>query len=301
MQKKSHKGQESDSGFWDEVLAMIELYQARHILERICKTLQNDLTLIQTNNLQIKTLFSSPVINQVNFGDGRLSPKMIDFNDFQLSEFELVDEEEDLQQRDSSKKKIFQLELEKFKKTQKKKKSSDGIFLSQEKINFDENNLDQEGVEEMMRFELEKKVESDEVEFQETVKMKPVLEEWMKKFKARKPKFFNRIKTGYDWNRYNLSHFDNTNPPPKIVQGYKFNIFYPYLIDKTKAPQFYLEPEENTETCIIRFHAGPPYEDIAFRIVNREWDFSDRNGFKCFFDKGILHLYFCFKRYRYKR
>lgn len=153
----------------------------------------------------------------------------------------------------------------------------------------------------MMRFELEKKVESDEVEFQETVKMKPVLEEWMKKFKPRKPKFFNRIKTGYDWNRYNLSHFDNTNPPPKIVQGYKFNIFYPYLIDKTKAPQFYLEPEENTETCIIRFHAGPPYEDIAFRIVNREWDFSDRNGFKCFFDKGILHLYFCFKRYRYKR
>ena len=24
-------------------------------------------------------------------------------------------------------------------------------------------------------------------------------------------------------------------------------------------------------TCILRFHAGPPYEDIAFRVVNKEW------------------------------
>ena len=24
-------------------------------------------------------------------------------------------------------------------------------------------------------------------------------------------------------------------------------------------------------TCILRFSAGPPYEDIAFRILNKEW------------------------------
>lgn len=24
-------------------------------------------------------------------------------------------------------------------------------------------------------------------------------------------------------------------------------------------------------TCILRFTAGPPYEDIAFRIINKEW------------------------------
>ena len=123
----------------------------------------------------------------------------------------------------------------------------------------------------------------------------------MKKYKPRKPKFFNRIKTGYEWTRHNQTHYDHKNPPPKVVQGYKFNIFYPFLIDKTKAPQFYLQPNDNNETCTIRFHAGPPYEDIAFKIVNREWDFSDRNGFKCFFDKGILHLYFNFKRHRYNR
>jgi hypothetical protein len=28
------------------------------------------------------------------------------------------------------------------------------------------------------------------------------------------------------------------NPPPKIVQGYKFNIFYPDLIDKNTTPEY---------------------------------------------------------------
>jgi hypothetical protein len=36
-------------------------------------------------------------------------------------------------------------------------------------------------------------------------------------------------------------HFDADNPPPKVVQGYKFNVFYPDLFDKNKAPQFVLE------------------------------------------------------------
>lgn len=41
-----------------------------------------------------------------------------------------------------------------------------------------------------------------------------------------------RIHTGYEWNKYNQTHYDYDNPPPKVVQGYKFNIFYPDLIDK---------------------------------------------------------------------
>ncbi|KAI3874416.1 hypothetical protein MKW92_012170 [Papaver armeniacum] len=28
----------------------------------------------------------------------------------------------------------------------------------------------------------------------------------------------------YWWNKYNQTHYDHDNPPPKIVQGYKFNI-----------------------------------------------------------------------------
>lgn len=125
---------------------------------------------------------------------------------------------------------------------------------------------------------------------------------WHDKYRPRKPKYFNRVHTGYEWNKYNQTHYDHDNPPPKIVQGYKFNIFYPDLVDKSKAPTYNIEKDgDSAETCIIRFHAGPPYEDIAFRIVNKEWEYSHKKGFKCTFERGILHLYFNFKRYRYRR
>ncbi|PNT31137.1 hypothetical protein POPTR_006G118700v4 [Populus trichocarpa] len=125
---------------------------------------------------------------------------------------------------------------------------------------------------------------------------------WHDKYRPRKPKYFNRVHTGYEWNKYNQTHYDHDNPPPKIVQGYKFNIFYPDLVDKIKAPTFTIEKDgDNGETCIIRFHAGPPYEDIAFKIVNKEWEYSHKKGFKCTFERGILHVYFNFKRYRYRR
>lgn len=39
----------------------------------------------------------------------------------------------------------------------------------------------------------------------------------------------------YEWNKYNQTHYDYDNPPPKVVQGYKFNILYHDLIDKTKV------------------------------------------------------------------
>ncbi|KAG0466213.1 hypothetical protein HPP92_017793 [Vanilla planifolia] len=104
---------------------------------------------------------------------------------------------------------------------------------------------------------------------------------WHDKYRPRKPKYFNRVHTGYEWNKYNQTHYDHDNPPPKIVQGYKFNIFYPDLVDKSRAPYYKIEKDGNSnETCIIRFHAGPPYEDIAFRIVNKEWEYSHKKGFK---------------------
>ncbi|BBM99037.1 cactin [Marchantia polymorpha subsp. ruderalis] len=125
---------------------------------------------------------------------------------------------------------------------------------------------------------------------------------WHDKYRPRKPKYFNRVHTGYEWNKYNQTHYDHDNPPPKIVQGYKFNIFYPDLVDKTRAPTYFIERDGSKgETCLIRFQAGPPYEDIAFRIVNKEWEYSHKKGFKCTFERGILHVYFNFKRYRYRR
>ncbi|OWZ10412.1 hypothetical protein PHMEG_00016740 [Phytophthora megakarya] len=124
---------------------------------------------------------------------------------------------------------------------------------------------------------------------------------WSEKYQPRKPRYFNRVKTGFDWNKYNQTHYDRDNPPPKVVQGYKFNLFYPDLIDKHTAPRFFLEKTNSDEFCIIRFSAGPPYQDIAFKIVNREWEYSHKRGFKSVFERGILHLYFNFKRHRYRR
>ncbi|KAG4921987.1 hypothetical protein JHK82_050943 [Glycine max] len=42
---------------------------------------------------------------------------------------------------------------------------------------------------------------------------------WHDKYKPRKPKYFNRVDTRYKWNKYNQTHYDHDNPPPKIVQG----------------------------------------------------------------------------------
>merc|ERR1719421_135821 len=125
--------------------------------------------------------------------------------------------------------------------------------------------------------------------------------EWEEKYRPRKPRFFNRVKTGFEWNKYNQTHYDHDNPPPKMVQGYKFNIFYPDLIDKGKAPKYMLEKGDGPDNVILRFHAGPPYEDCAFKIVNREWNLSHKFGFRCVFDRGVLQLYFNFKRWRYRR
>ena len=69
----------------------------------------------------------------------------------------------------------------------------------------------------------------------------------------------------------------------------------------------------NDETVLLHFSAGPPYEDIAFRIVNREWEYSHKrcvpwvgdisfqsdepnSGFRSSFDRGCLSLWFNFRR-----
>ncbi|CAN0909346.1 CTN [Linum grandiflorum] len=125
---------------------------------------------------------------------------------------------------------------------------------------------------------------------------------WHDKYRPRKPKYSNRVHIGYEWNKYNRTHYDHDAPPPKTAQGYKFNIFYPDLIDKTKAPTYTIDRDGSSdETCIIKFHAGPPYEDIAFRIANKEWEYSHKKGFKCTFERGILQVYFNFVRHRYRR
>ncbi|KAL3629809.1 hypothetical protein CASFOL_027031 [Castilleja foliolosa] len=119
----------------------------------------------------------------------------------------------------------------------------------------------------------------------------------------RKPRFEYRVQTGYEWNKYNRTHYDHDSPPPKFVQGYKFDVHYPDLVGQSKVPTYEIEKDgDRFDTCILRFRGGTPYQDLAFRIVNGgDWDYSGKRGFRCTFDGGILRLYFNFVRCRYRR
>lgn len=154
----------------------------------------------------------------------------------------------------------------------------------------------------LLRQEARKGMNDDEAEFSVETKLDSQIYLWSDKYRPRKPRYFNRVHTGFEWNKYNQTHYDMDNPPPKIVQGYKFNIFFPDLITKSSTPQYFLTPcTDNPDFAILKFHAGPPYEDIAFKVVNREWEFSYKRGFRNQFQNNILQLWFHFKRYRYRR
>lgn len=156
--------------------------------------------------------------------------------------------------------------------------------------------------EEMLKQERDRPMEEDEEVFKDEVTITGIEYPWIDKYRPRKPRYFNRVQAGYEWNKYNQTHYDHDNPPPKAVQGYQFNIFYPDLIDKASSPRYFVSPDpKNPDLSIIRFEAGPPYETVAFRIVNKEWEYSHRKGYKCSFERGILHLWFYFKKYRYRR
>jgi Cactus-binding C-terminus of cactin protein len=114
---------------------------------------------------------------------------------------------------------------------------------------------------------------------------------------CRKPKYYNRVQSGCLWTDYNRLHYTEENPPPLQVLGYKFNIFYPDLVDHLKTPSYRLEQgKSGPNTLTLVFTAGLPYEQIEFQIFNKEWETSHRLGFKCVFERGSLQLYFNLKR-----
>jgi len=154
--------------------------------------------------------------------------------------------------------------------------------------------------EKALEREAKKGMGNDEVKFSVESALDQTYE-WSDKYRPRKPRYFNRVHTGFEWNKYNQTHYDFDNPPPKIVQGYKFNIFYPDLIEKSATPEFKMIPTQDGDFCILHINAGPPYEDIAFKIVNKEWEYGYKRGFRCQFHNNIFQLWFHFKRYRYRR
>lgn len=62
-----------------------------------------------------------------------------------------------------------------------------------------------------------------------------------------------------------MTHYTADNPPPKQVQGYKFTIFYPDLLNKYETPRFSLHAANESEFAIIKFHAGTFYSYIILK------------------------------------
>ena len=87
-----------------------------------------------------------------------------------------------------------------------------------------------------------------------------------------------------------------------LVANLVIKLIFFLSLDKSSVPQQTLTPcKDNSDFCILRIHAGPPYEDIAFKIVNREWEYGYKRGFRCQFQNNIFQLWFHFKRLRYRR
>ena len=88
---------------------------------------------------------------------------------------------------------------------------------------------------------------------------------WASTCPPRKPRFFNRVFLGFEWNKYNQKHYDADNLPPKMVRGYRFSIFYPELVDKSRAPTYVLQKEADPDFVTILFKAGAPYQVRVLR------------------------------------
>ena len=72
--------------------------------------------------------------------------------------------------------------------------------------------------EKALENEAKKGMTSDEAVFSVETAVLDSAYEWSDKYRPRKPRYFNRVHTGFEWNKYNQTHYDVDNPPPKIVQ-----------------------------------------------------------------------------------
>lgn len=154
----------------------------------------------------------------------------------------------------------------------------------------------------MYTTESHRSVNPDEVPFNvEAEDVSKPLPPWSSLHTPRLPRYFNRARTSYEWNKYNQTHYDTENPPPKTLQGFRFNIFYPDLVDPNRLPTYDIEEDPNGDgtTKLIWFRAGAPYMDLVFRIPNTEWETAAKHGFRCTFDRRALRLHFWFKKARF--
>lgn len=63
--------------------------------------------------------------------------------------------------------------------------------------------------EALYRAEAEKNMDEEEEIFNlEELIQNPTTYTWEDKYRPRKPRYFNRVHTGYEWNKYNQTHYE---------------------------------------------------------------------------------------------
>jgi len=114
------------------------------------------------------------------------------------------------------------------------------------------------------------------------------------------PDYEAKVYYGHDWNEHNRKIFTPDNPPPKIVRGYKFRIFFGKLFNKGNTPRFRVDnniiggakqdQDSQYKYTALIIESGPPYLPIVFRIVDKKWDTYRTDGYTSTFLNGIYDL-----------
>ena len=70
---------------------------------------------------------------------------------------------------------------------------------------------------------------------------------------------------------------------------------------ETRGSRCICEDEGGTEWDLTELADEPPHTADGPAASAGEWEYSFKRGFKCTFERGILHVYFNFNRARYRR
>lgn len=62
--------------------------------------------------------------------------------------------------------------------------------------------------EALFRAEAERELDEEEELFNLEETISPTTYNWEDKYRPRKPRYFNRVHTGYEWNKYNQTHYE---------------------------------------------------------------------------------------------
>ena len=140
---------------------------------------------------------------------GNYSPKLISQDDLPVDTF-IITQREDAKRMQMKRNQVL----------------GTGVVKPDDEETFEKNAREKIAIgEEELSEEEEAVVKPKEKSNTQEVQLENQSYSWSDKYRPRKPRYYNRVHTGYDWNQYNKKHYDIDNPPPKTVQGYKLNVF----------------------------------------------------------------------------